>query len=82
MLKGLSRLWWRGVKKINKAQQRQADKVVRPINQRQLAHQFKILNRLGPEHAAPVVLKPARGGKKNSSSPYLTPASDTALYSG
>jgi poly(3-hydroxybutyrate) depolymerase len=35
-----------------------------------LVQQFKILNRLGPEHAAPVVLKPAKGGKKNPSNPY------------
>lgn len=47
-----------------------ADHVVRPINQMQLVQQFKILNRLGPEHAAPLVFKPAKGGKKNPSNPY------------
>ena len=48
----------------------EADHVVRPINQTQLVQQFKILNRLGPEHAAPLVFKPAKGGKKNPSNPY------------
>ena len=44
----------------------QADKVVRPVNQTQLAHQFIILNQLGPENAAPMVHKPAGRGKKKS----------------
>lgn len=48
----------------------EADKVVRPINQAQLVRQFKTLNRLGPEHAAPVTFKPAKGGKKNRSNAY------------
>jgi poly(hydroxyalkanoate) depolymerase family esterase len=48
----------------------EADHVVRPINQMQLVQQFKILNRLGPEHAAPLVFKPAKGGTKNPSNPY------------
>ena len=49
----------------------QADKVVRPINQAQLAQQFKILNRLGPENAAPIMLKPAGRSKISPSNPYL-----------
>lgn len=48
----------------------QADKVVRPINQAQLAQQFRILNRLGPESAAPIVLKSAARGRGNPGNPY------------
>lgn len=48
----------------------QADKVVRPVNQMQLAQQFIILNQLGPENAAPILLKPAGRGKKNPGHPY------------
>ena len=41
-----------------------ADKVVRPVNQMQLADQFRTLNHLGPESAVPVVRK--AGGNGNA----------------
>ncbi len=45
----------------------QADKVVRPINQVQLAQQFRCVNQLSPETAGPPVLKAA--GRVGSANP-------------
>lgn len=42
------------------------DRVVRRINQDQLALQFRVLNGLGPDSAAPAVDKPARTGAQAS----------------
>ena len=44
----------------------QDDRVVRRINQDQLALQFRVLNRLGPGTAAAPLDKPARGGARPS----------------
>ncbi len=47
------------------------DKVVRPINQTQLAQQSLLLNRMGPDSAQPVVDKPAlRPTGRNPGNPY------------
>ena len=47
------------------------DKVVRPINQTQLAQQSLILNRMGPDSAQPVIDKPAvRPSGRNPGNPY------------
>jgi poly(hydroxyalkanoate) depolymerase family esterase len=49
----------------------EGDKIVRPINQTQLVQQCLLLNRLAPECAVPVVLKPAgRVGSRNPGKAY------------
>lgn len=49
----------------------QGDRVVRPINQTQLAQQCLLLNRMAAESAAPVVFKPAgRAGSRNPGRAY------------
>jgi poly(hydroxyalkanoate) depolymerase family esterase len=51
--------------------QGRGDKIVRPINQAQLAQQCRLLNRLAEDSALPLVVKPAsRAGSRNSGNAY------------